>query len=372
MNTITPLPFVSPPAAPQPSLSEQMLRSTFLFPKTLSSPRIMNNIECRNNTYYVAVAADRACSGNDIKSANINKETNSIEPCKSSELRPKKKSVHFNAKPNIRRLTTCASDMPDRQKQRIWYSPNEYDQFKYQAAKDAGVKIVRYDNSKVGQNHHFAMIGDFDCQASNNQDASNASMSTNAHKKPYYNENEYNDTRNDENGGATCKRGLGYNFSRHRKKSKVVTRSAVMAWQTILLGQCNPAKPAVSGDNSSVTKTSIKSQMMLALVSTKCSRVAREEAKWRGNVDYKVAYPERHGNHPPISSYTAAMAGSLPSPACTTKKRSCNSDDDDDDNGICSRTNSTSSCKRQRSCIRRCGDDSQATMGHSGDLRAEV
>merc|ERR1719199_364389 len=60
------------------------------------------------------------------------------------------------------------------------------------------------------------------------------------------------------------------------------TRSAVLAWQKNLRGTSN-----------SQTTANDKSTMMLALVSSKCSRVAREEAKWRGLVDYKVAYPER-------------------------------------------------------------------------------
>ena len=32
---------------------------------------------------------------------------------------------------------------------------------------------------------------------------------------------------------------------------------------------------------------------VLASVSSKCSKVSREEALWRGNIDFRVAYPER-------------------------------------------------------------------------------
>jgi len=85
---------------------------------------------------------------------------------------------------------------------------------------------------------------------------------------------------------VVCKRGLGYHFSRTRKRARMSTRSAVLAWQKNLRGASNTS-------NSQATAND-KSTMMLALVSSKCSRVAREEAKWRGLVDYKVAYPERH------------------------------------------------------------------------------
>jgi len=263
-----------------------------------------------------------------------------IQPISSSKtellVRPntatkKKKSVRFQDKYNktalIHRLVDAplASEMTTREKHRIWYNANEYDQFKYQAAKQAGVKIVRYDSDKADQTPHFVMMGDFDAKYEKKHD-SGGSGSDNAssivvceNSKCYYNENEYND-HTDSDGKVICKRGLGYNFSRSRKKSRIVTRSAVVAWQKTLRDQSSssssnnnynvPSDLKLQQQQDDLPPTAIttvgkknqldKSLMMLALVSTKCSRIAREEARWRGDVDYRVAYPERHDD--PIAS----------------------------------------------------------------------
>ena len=123
---------------------------------------------------------------------------------------------------------------------------------------------------------------------------------------------------------------------------------------------------------------------MLALVSTKCSRIAREEAKWRGDVDYRVAYSERHDTHA-MSSASVHSQNKNSNPGhgmmgkrdstnnnslAKKKKRLC------DDVDTISRTNSPS-CKRQRTSNRGCGGDrdqlSQKAIGYlSGVLRAEV
>jgi len=345
----------------------------------------MMNIENYDNDS----AADRASGNINQENKAVNKENNCSNPRSLSELRPNKKSVRFDTEVNVYRLDTpCASDMSSKEKQRMWYNSNEYDQFKYQAAKQAGVKVVRYDTEKVGQNHHFVMVGDFDCK-DNKQDASSASTkntSIDAAKKFYYNENEYSDSHNND-GEAVCKRGLGYHFSRNRKKSRTVTRSAVVAWQKTLCDPSNQSNPKFQQHlptvGSNLGKLD-KSQLMLALVSTKCSRIAREEAKWRGDVDYRVAYPERHDPHA-MSSLSVHSQNKDSNPAhgmigkrdtannnssAMKKKRLC------DDVGIISRTNNTS-CKRQRTNNRGCGGDrdelSQKAIGYlSGVLRAEV
>lgn len=203
------------------------------------------------------------------------------------------------------------------------------------------------------------MMGDFDIKQGSSKSTKASSGGNNSKKatsgkagKCYYNENEYNDQQvittsipaptngssgrgltNKGGGDVICKRGLGYHFSRSRKKSRVVTRSAVMAWQTTLR-DAKKARPANSDrilPSCSVDKLSfssadgrlmVKSQMMLALVSTKCSRVAREEARWRGDVDYRVAYPERHASRTANSSTTASCSSSVLS-ATTHRSSNC-------------------------------------------------
>lgn len=296
-HTIIPLPFITPPPVPRQSFSDGLQRSTFLFPKTLSSPRMMNNDNCF-----------KSCSDAKLSSKGAaNKKTNCIVPeqvSSRSELTStskKEKAVRFNTTDFFHYLDSpAASDMCPREKQKVWYSSNEYDQFKYGAAKHADVKIVRYDSEKPNQSHHFAMMGDFDSKEGTVVKVGNSGLKTDGKAsdtgKFYYNENEYKDHTN-ERGEVICKRGLGYHFSRNRKKSRLVTRSAVIAWQKTLLEQQSKHH---SNTNTKVqqnipTARSInKTEVMLELVSTKCSRVARQEAKWRGNVDYRVAYPERH------------------------------------------------------------------------------
>lgn len=267
---------------------------------------------------------------NKMKAVNANKENenNDIKPSISpSKLRPnKKKSVRFDDTKGSNITYTIdtilrASEMSSKEKQIAWYNSNEFDQFKYKAAKHAGIKIVRYDNTteeNTNQSHSFAMVGDFD-DCSTDKDAASPSKTTNnveptpsssgkSARKKFYNENEYNDTHTSK-GESICKRGLGYHFSRNRKKSRAVTRSAVVAWQKMLIcgdnassssSSSNPSSqkkfPMLSESNNNAGRKLVikKTQLMLSLVSAKCSRVAREEARWRGDVDYRVAYPERH------------------------------------------------------------------------------
>ena len=351
---ITPLPYIEP-INPRASFSKQVQQSTYLFPKSLSNPR-MNNINNSNELYTAAFDDEIRPHSNDIL---INKgkkhpsdersqppdehqqylvtyEKNNINTSNKNIKKKKKKSVKF-CNPSL--LTTIHKihfEYSTHDKSNIWYTEKEYDHFKYQAAKSAGVKLVQaYDDSEVGKTYHFVMCGDFDKKEDDVQDTSDSlgcneiisnsgsvsSLNTNDITVPcdnttrnkttyyYYNENEYKDghsstTDNTVIGGNeenVCKRGLGFHFSRTRKKSRIVTRSAVMAWQQALRGSSssnnNQHHPTTSLHNTITTNDKLerpdKSLMMLALVSTKCSRVAREEAKWRGNVDYIVAYPDR-------------------------------------------------------------------------------
>ena len=364
-TSTSPLPFITATqGAPAVSELTSFLQSTFLLPKTFSSPRMMNNnndsnttnSSCINDGAFSAKAAPKNIETNAEAS---NQEQRSRTTSSLPSTAPKnKKSVQFNTKISVHHLHHLppSSTMAPREKSRIWYNSTYYDQFKYEAAKSAGVKIIRYDTAEDGNDskasncstsgHHFVMMGDFDSkQGGKSTKASSSSSGNNSKKatsgkagKCYYNENEYNDQQiatsapapNNGSGGGglvkgggevICKRGLGYHFSRSRKKSRVVTRSAVMAWQTTLRDakarHINSDLVLPSGmhvdklqiPSSSADRRLIdKSQMMLALVSTKCSRVAREEARWRGDVDYRVAYPERHASRPTSNMNTGSRS----------------------------------------------------------------
>lgn len=358
---ITPLPYNIEPFNPRASFSKQVQRSTYLFPKSLSNPR-MNNINSSNELYTAAFDEEIRPHSNDTlisKGKKYPPDEQSNINTSNKNIKKRKKSVQFC---NTSSLTTihyiqdipCASSMSSSDKSNIWYTEKEYDQFKYQAAKSAGVKLVRHDDAnKVGKNYHyhFVMCGDFDGKEDNVQDKSDnlgcnknisnsgPSDNTTGNKTTYYyyNENEYNDGHSSTSNSSesviggkeenVCKRGLGYHFSRTRKKSRIVTRSAVMAWQQALRGSTsnnsNQHHPTTSLDDTTTTTTMLeqsnKSLMMLALVSTKCSRVAREEAKWRGNVDYIVAYPER--NEEVAASSAMATSADMTSTSQSDKSR---------------------------------------------------
>jgi len=276
---------------------------------------------------------------------HVTNMTKSIINNKNNSSDKKKKSYSVSFLPQVSTKYPLSNSIhtptTPQYKSQLWYTPTEYDQFKYQAALDCGIKLLmqsnnvsssqKNDGKRKKRGPQFIQIGDFDCKKNENindnttinvaaasSHPSLSSMDTpptdNTKDKKfsrYYNENEYNDSPVEEQNSSTaahgkvfdlisnepqqqekepaviCKRGLGYHFSRTRKRARMSTRSAVLAWQKNLRGASNTTS------NSQATAND-KSTMMLALVSSKCSRVAREEAKWRGLVDYKVAYPERH------------------------------------------------------------------------------
>ena len=84
-----------------------------------------------------------------------------------------------------------------------------------------------------------------------------------------------------------------------------MTRSAVVAWQKCMKKESNrkriekvvqrkmwPMPHSTSSTNNPQHLQQTQS-FVLASVSSKCSKVSREEALWRGNIDFRVAYPER-------------------------------------------------------------------------------
>ena len=204
-----------------------------------------------------------------------------------------------------------ASDMTHQEKQIIWYLGNDYNQFKKDAASDGGVKIMRPKDSC-----HCICIGSFDGfydadssssssgGSNHSSDAATAGSSRSSPSGKFYNEHEYNDYIK-ENGQEVCKRGLGYHFSRIRKRNRVITRSAVVAWQACMQKESNKKRiekvvqrkmwstPHSTSSRRNPYYLQQTQSIVLASVSSKCSKVSREEALWRGNIDFRVAYPER-------------------------------------------------------------------------------
>lgn len=225
----------------------------------------------------------------------------------------KTKSVSFSPTATVQPINVPkASDMTQQEKQIIWYLGNDYSQFKSDAASDGGVKIMRYvplNADQTPKSCHFVCIGSFDgsCDADTSSSSSNSNHSSDeatagskrtSPSGKFYNEHEFNDYIK-ENGQEVCKRGLGYHFSRIRKNNRVMVRSAVVAWQKCLQKESNQKRLdkviqrkrwALRNSPASIQQTQ---SIVLASVSSKCSKVSREEALWRGNIDFRVAYPER-------------------------------------------------------------------------------
>ncbi len=225
----------------------------------------------------------------------------------------KTKSVSFSPTATVQPINVPkASDMTQQEKQNIWYLGNDYSQFKSDAASDGGVKIMRHVPliaDQTPKSCHFICIGSFDgsCDADTSSSSSNSNHSSDeatagskrtSPSGKFYNEHEFNDYIK-ENGQEVCKRGLGYHFSRIRKSNRVMVRSAVVAWQKCLQKESNKKRLekvvqrkrwSLRNSPASIQQTQ---SIVLASVSSKCSKVSREEALWRGNIDFRVAYPER-------------------------------------------------------------------------------
>merc|ERR1719293_494356 len=203
--------------------------------------------------------------------------------------RPNKSVTFYNAAKLYRlRNVPLASTMTYDEKKVMWHTPNEIEEFKRDAATVAGVKLVRFQNNFSQSN--FVMVGNFDdCETNDERPtsciSSDVAIAGNCSSFPsdkyHYNVNEYY---------GTNKRGLGFHFSRTRKRARIMVRSAIMTWQSAL---SDPSNRKYSDWKMDLRKNKFeKSQFALSLVSAKCSSVSREEARWRGRMDYLMAHPE--------------------------------------------------------------------------------
>lgn len=200
----------------------------------------------------------------------------------------KKKSVTFFNAAKLYKMKSVppASAMSRHEKDTLWFTPKDFEGFKYDAATQAGLRLLRYERGEgklsSSKQPNFVMLGSFDNEADGGRSEGESAV------RLHYNENEYNEPPN----GKVCKRGLGYHFSRSRKRAKLITKSAVMAWQRALNDPTNPKYAKMKVDSSGKGKR--RASFILALVANKCSKIPVDEARWRGEMDYFAAYPERH------------------------------------------------------------------------------
>lgn len=319
-QTIEPLPYNVPPPTPRPSFARNLQLSTYLFPD-------------RNLRFSISSSSARSEEDKQlIERAHCNQKTDfdqSSLNTKYSQMttvaqnKTKSKKVTFNK--NVYAIAPKHIPTED-EKRRIWYNKGEYDGFKFNAAEEAGVRLLDFFppaekqpypqdlNASPAYTHKFVMIGDFDKEdnsvptdatiASSSKYGKNAKNAASYHV-PTKCKNEYNDEINKE-GNEICKRGLGYHFSRYRKRNRVWTRYSVLTWQKTLrsvkaeedvarardqVGALEPQQPLKLSQKCDL-KLNLKSQRLLAIVSAKCSRSSRQAALWRGMMDYEMAHTE--------------------------------------------------------------------------------
>ncbi|KAL3782874.1 hypothetical protein HJC23_008868 [Cyclotella cryptica] len=246
----------------------------------------------------------------------------------------------------------------DSEKRLMWYSQEEYDGFKFDAARSAGVQLFEYfplshkachrqgSNTTTVHPHKFVMIGNFDEKAEETssvatvaavdqgvQPTSNHNMKdTGLHHVPTKCMNEYNDTISID-GYQFCKRGLGHHFSRFRKRNRVWTRAMVLTWQKSMRSMTlkNGSQHTLTSSQEQSLNLSQKcdvnldgtAQRLLAAVSAKCSRSARLAALWRGKMDHEVVCRESFNE-----SIGSGSSDSGPIFELETKKRSVDHGDE--------------------------------------------
>eukprot|EP00804_Cyclotella_cryptica_P011818 CCRYP_015341-RA/>CCRYP_015341-RA protein AED:0.09 eAED:0.09 QI:0/-1/0/1/-1/1/1/0/270 len=216
--------------------------------------------------------------------------------------RPKKK-VKFQ---DAEKIIALEPNATNEERPISWYIQEEYDRFKFDAAHDAGVQLfdsvaqahensgIQDMNATYSHSHKFVTVGNFDDKYG--EDASSLITYAATCSTPRKCTNEYNDTTIN-NGEEICKRGLGFHFSRFRKRNKARTRTMILTWHKKLGSMVlehirTSGRTPVNFSQQYDAKMNVNCQRLLAIVSGKCSRYDRQSALWRGRMDYEVAYPE--------------------------------------------------------------------------------
>lgn len=192
----------------------------------------------------------------------------------------------------------------------VWYSRDDFERFKTEAARDAGVKLFHpndtspssnsdtladeQETAKVKAINKFVMVGDFDDKLLIGDSSISSEAATCS--SPRKCTNEFNDTVTDE-GVEVCRRGLGFHFSRYRKRRKAWVRSSVLSWykkMSSVLLEKDSSRDVLPVDivEQLDKERQERSVVILSKLYSKCSKEERELALSRGKMDHEMAYPE--------------------------------------------------------------------------------
>jgi len=194
----------------------------------------------------------------------------------------------------------------------VWYSRDDLERFKTEAARDAGVKLFHpndtspssnsdtladeQETAKVKAINKFVMVGDFDDKLLIGDGESSIPSEAATCTSPRKCTNEFNDTVTDE-GEEVCRRGLGFHFSRYRKRRKAWVRSSVLSWyktMSSVLLEKDSSRDVLPLDivEQLDKERQERSVVILSKLYSKCSKEETELALSRGKMDHEMAYPE--------------------------------------------------------------------------------
>lgn len=298
---IEPLHYSLPPPTPRPSFVRNLQLSSYLLPP---KPRLSVTYSSAISDQCKQTAARDNCKlkGSFDGASHI---SNDPEMASRAYNEFNKKKVTFHRYVNV----IAPEHIPtEEEKRRIWYNKEDYNAFKFNAASDADVRLMDFFSTARNQFHSkgarrkFVMIGNFDSvdekKSSCFTDATVASgpkFAESSYHVPKKCLNEYKDSIN-KAGDEVCKRGLGYHFSKHRKRNKVWTRAMVLTWQKTMRSMTveggmiqdpHHQEPLTLSQKCNL-KLNEKCWRTLAIISSHCSRSSRQAALWRGRMDYEV------------------------------------------------------------------------------------
>jgi hypothetical protein len=315
-ETIAPLPYNVPHPIPRSSFAQYLQLSSYLFPSnhlSVSSSSTRGDEDKEHRERYCRRNPNTALDHTSFDTKDCDMTTIANNKTKS------KKKVTFKC--YVISISPRHRPTED-EKRRMWYTNEEYDSFKFNAANNAGVRLFDYFPPEQKQSstdgsteqptyppHKFVMLGNFDQSENRSTLPTDATIAERMHASrpashhvPIKCQNEYADTIS-HTGDEICKRGLGYHFSRYRKKNRVWTRVMVLTWQKTMRSMKvedgriqNQLRPSEQQElklsQKCAVKLNEKSQRLLAVISSKCSRSSKQAALWRGKMDYEIAHPD--------------------------------------------------------------------------------
>ena len=204
--------------------------------------------------------------------------------------------------------------LTDDEKQMIWYTLREIDEFKADAARDACVRLFHPQemtsspssdeqtdqlevSAAVKHTNKFVMVGNFDDKIIIEEDKTVATDAATC-STPRKCTNEFTHATDNE-GADFYMRGLGFHFSRYRKRMKVGSRTSVLKWAKSINAVVLEKDPRRDELPAYLVKQldkerQEKASLMLAKLSEKHSKEERHTALWRGRMDHQMAYPENY------------------------------------------------------------------------------